>query len=547
MSGSIRTAEDLQEALKSLSESVEDYNPQEYRYILYARKSTDEATKQVQSLPDQLRECKEYAERNNLKIGKIFQEAESAKEAGIRPIFREMIGLLEAGKYDAILAWHPDRLARNMRDAGEIIDLVDKRTIKDLKFVSFDFNNSASGKMHLGITFVLSKHYSDHLSESVSRGNRNRVAEGKYINKPKHGYIKDPNQYLIPDIHNDNFILIKNAFKLRLEGKTLEEIADYLSENNYSITRKNKIKGLVRSAYRMTKQRVSNFMKDPVYTGILQYGKSGVVNLIELYGFQPMLNVEEFMKINKLVHNKELIKLARSFRKGEGVIANLMREMVICADCGETMTPNIPRNRYNDRYFYFRCDNSDCIRKGKSIRAKVITSYIYDYLNTQPFSSPASYAHYKDEMRRVSEQRLIEAKRNLRSLQTQKLKLEEKVETIKNMLAGNERDDIKNLYREDLKPTQAELRQIEEKVDKVKTYIEAGKDSILTYEEFIELMENMPKVMKKMRNMNELDYIIRKIFLNFTVAPKKVMKSTLNTPFDALEVQKVSLGARERT
>lgn len=546
----IRTEDELFEALKSLSNPEEDEDSKKYRYILYCRRSTDEKDKQVYSLPDQYKECKEYADEHDLIIAKVIQEKESAKESGTRPKFREMMNLLEAGRYDGILAWHPDRLARNMKDAGEIIDLVDKRTIKDLKFASFNFDNSSGGKMHLGITFVLSKHYSDHLSESVNRGNRSRIAEGKYINRPIYGYIKDQNQHLIPDTHNDNFILIKTAFKMRLEGKTLDEIADYLNENNLSITRTNKKKGLQRFTYKMTKQRVSSFMRNPIYTGILSYGKSGVANLIKQYGFHPMLNVEEFMKINKLSNNKELIRLARNYRKGEDVKASLMREMVICSQCGEFMTAGItpkPSKGGIKRYFYFRCDNENCERKGKSTRAKVIMDYIYDYLEQKPFSFPESYVHYKEEMKRVSEQRLIEARRNKRSLEGQKQDLERKIETIKDMLSGTEEEEIKKLYRDDLKPTHTNIKEIEEKIDKLKTFIKAGEVSILAHSEFVELMENMPKIMRKMKKMNDLDFVVRKTFLNFVVEQKKVIKSTLNSPFDALETPKVSDCARGET
>ena len=539
----IRTEEDLLEALESLSNPQEDEDPKKFRYILYLRKSTDETDKQAWSLPDQYRDCKEYADKNEIIISKIIQEKESAKEAGIRPKFREMMNLLEDGKYDGILAWHPDRLARNMRDAGEIIDLVDKRIIKDLKFASFNFDNSAGGKMHLGITFVLSKHYSDHLSESVSRGNRGRIAEGKYINRPIYGYKKDPNQHLVPDTDNNNFTLVKNAFKMRLEGKTLDEIADYLNENNLSITRTNKKKGLRRFIYKMTKQRISSFMRNPIYTGILSYGKSGVVNLIKQYGFQPMLNVEEFMKINKLGNNKDLIRLARNYRKGEDVKASLMREMVICSQCGEFMTAGItpkPSKGGVKRYFYFRCDNENCERKGKSTRAKVIMDYIYDYLGQKPFSSQESYAHYKEEMKRVSEQRLIEAKQNKRSLESQKMALESNIENIKDMLVGSEDENIKALYRDDLKPTQVNLKEVVAKIEKVKVFIKAGEVSIMAHSEFVELMENMPNTMRKMKKMNDLDLIVRKVFLNFIVEQKKVIKSTLNSPFDVLETPKVS-------
>ena len=44
----------------------------------------------------------------------------TAKEPG-RPIFNDMLRLVERGEADALLAWHPDRLARNSVDGGRII------------------------------------------------------------------------------------------------------------------------------------------------------------------------------------------------------------------------------------------------------------------------------------------------------------------------------------------------------------------------------------------------------------------------------------------
>ena len=55
------------------------------------------------------------------------------------------------------MAWHPDRLARNMQDGGLIFGLLDdKEALRDLKFVTHYFTNDASGKMLLGISFTLS-------------------------------------------------------------------------------------------------------------------------------------------------------------------------------------------------------------------------------------------------------------------------------------------------------------------------------------------------------------------------------------------------------
>jgi site-specific DNA recombinase len=54
----------------------------------------------------------------------VFVEKQTAKIPG-RPVFGEMISRMEAGEASGILAWHPDRLARNSVDGGKIIYLVD--------------------------------------------------------------------------------------------------------------------------------------------------------------------------------------------------------------------------------------------------------------------------------------------------------------------------------------------------------------------------------------------------------------------------------------
>lgn len=67
------------------------------------------------------------------------------------------------------MAWAPDRLARNMKEGGEIIDMLDEGIIKDLKFVNHSFTNDANGKMLLSIAFALDKRYTDDLSYNVKR------------------------------------------------------------------------------------------------------------------------------------------------------------------------------------------------------------------------------------------------------------------------------------------------------------------------------------------------------------------------------------------
>src|SRR5581483_6978606 len=154
------------------------------------------------------------AKRLGLNIVAVISEEKSAKKPGERDEFKHMLEVLRAkgknNKYDAILAWNPDRLARNMKEGGEIIDMVDVHIIKDLKFVTHHFTPDANGKMLLGMAFVLSKQYSDKLSQDVTRGVRRSLQHGKSSGTPKHGYMRGEDGIYRPDNENGckNFELI---------------------------------------------------------------------------------------------------------------------------------------------------------------------------------------------------------------------------------------------------------------------------------------------------------------------------------------------------
>ena len=81
-------------------------NMENKKFFLYARKSTDVEDKQVLSIDVQLTELREYAVRENIEISAEIVEKQSAKIPG-RPIFNDMISLIEKGDADSILSWHP--------------------------------------------------------------------------------------------------------------------------------------------------------------------------------------------------------------------------------------------------------------------------------------------------------------------------------------------------------------------------------------------------------------------------------------------------------
>src|SRR3989338_3130984 len=160
-------------------------------YFLYARKSTEDEERQVMSIEAQLAELIEYAKRENILIAETFIESKSAKKPG-RQIFNQMMAKVASSNEPVgLLAWHPDRLARNSIDGGQIIYSIDTTKIVSLRFPTFWFEPTPQGLFMLQVAFGQSKYYSDNLSENVKRGVRQKLRRGEWPTKAPFGYVNN--------------------------------------------------------------------------------------------------------------------------------------------------------------------------------------------------------------------------------------------------------------------------------------------------------------------------------------------------------------------
>lgn len=117
------------------------------KYFAYLRKSTEGEERQALSIESQKDKVKEFF--SGLDIVDYFEERHSAFKPYNRPAFEEMIKRINNGEAQGIIAWHPDRLSRNEIDASTITYLVRTGVILDLKFGSYNFDNSPEGIMML--------------------------------------------------------------------------------------------------------------------------------------------------------------------------------------------------------------------------------------------------------------------------------------------------------------------------------------------------------------------------------------------------------------
>ncbi|KUK51712.1 MAG: Recombinase [candidate division TA06 bacterium 32_111] len=308
-------------------------NNQTKKFFIYARKSTDSEDRQVRSINDQIAELKELAKKENLEIVDILVEKQTAKKPG-RPVFAEMLKRIEAGEAGGILAWHPDRLARNSIDGGQIIYLVDTGIIKELKFPTFWFDPTPQGKFMLSIAFGQSKYYVDNLSENIKRGHRQKLKNGLWPQMAPLGYLNNKETKQIY-VDKEKSPLIKKAFETYATGKyTLKELRKIINELGLR-GRRGKMLSISNYQY---------ILKNPFYHGLIRYNGEYFEGKHE-----PIIAKKLFDEA------QEVMKQKSKPQKADKMKFFLYRGLFKCGECGFTITADKKIKPSGKSYTYYYC------------------------------------------------------------------------------------------------------------------------------------------------------------------------------------------------
>jgi site-specific DNA recombinase len=310
------------------------------QYFLYARKSTDSEDRQMLSIEAQIQELRDFARQNKLSIVKIFTESMSAKQPG-RLVFNQMLTELEQGQAQGIIAWHPDRIARNTYDGGKVTYLIDQGIIKDLKFPNFYFDKTANGKFNLSIAFSQAQYFVDGLRENVNRGIRQKIRRGEFPGKAPYGYINHHKTRSIePDPEHFNTM-----------KKLLERFAD--AEIDYKEMRDlmyaSGIKG-ARNERAVSFSSLHNLLTNPFYYGVFKLRG-------ELHegSHKPMISKETFDKIQKRI---KINSRKTNHKKARQETNFFFPNIASCGDCGYSITFEKHKSRSRDELLkYYRCSD----------------------------------------------------------------------------------------------------------------------------------------------------------------------------------------------
>ncbi|MGK6317946.1 recombinase family protein [Sphingomonas sp. DT-204] len=152
------------------------------RVALYARYSSDNQS--VASIEDQLRVCRERAEREGWHVVRTYEDAAiSGSSMIMRPDVQAMVQDARAGEFDLVLAEALDRVSRDQADTATLY--------KHLQFARVPLVTLAEGEiteLHVGLKGTMNALFLKDLAKKTHRGLRGRVEKGFSAGAVGYGY-----------------------------------------------------------------------------------------------------------------------------------------------------------------------------------------------------------------------------------------------------------------------------------------------------------------------------------------------------------------------
>jgi site-specific DNA recombinase len=355
---------------------------------IYARKSTKKLG-QKETIENQIKICKRYAQDNSLEIVEIKTDAATGTDDLNRPEVKELITDAIAGKYDCVIMKGISRLYRDTEKGLGLIKKLDRSGIRVITVEEmFDSqeHRTSTNKLDLSrITMYLmfSEMESKKLADRIKHTQIEKAHAGEWnqASSVPFGYSYNATTKKL-EIDHANAQITKMIFELYKDGRGMKSIAHYLNGDNAEGKKYPSPK-----SKRWSEYTIGFILKNEVYIGNIVYNKRSKTErpykqpeligktsddvyvgndynerekwIITENSHDPIIDVKTFAKVQEIMQTK-------AKRKGIRNNVSLFAGIAVCGKCGSGMT--FKRGRKNHLGHVVTKDNYYCmnyIRYGK--------------------------------------------------------------------------------------------------------------------------------------------------------------------------------------
>ena len=448
--------------------------------VIYAWYSSD--NQREESIEGQIRECMEFAEKQDINIlGTYIDRALSAKTDN-RPDFQRMIKDSTKGLFDVAIVWRLDRFARNRYDSAHYKMILRKNGVKVVS-ARESIAEDSTGILLESVLEGYAEFFSAELSEKVRRGMKENALKCKSngCSIPM-GYVVDSERHF--QIDPVAAPIVQEVFNQYAEGATMKEIADGLNAKGIRSSRGGPISLNI----------ISHMLKNRRYLGEYRYG-----DIVTPGGMPVIISEELFERAQERMKQN---KKAPTRHKAEDDY--LLTTKLYCGKCGAFMVGESGTSHTAKIYRYYKCTNT---KQRKTCDKKAVQK---DWIENFVVSRIMQELMHDDEL-----ERLIDALLNLQSKESRELPLLER------QLAETE-NGIRNLLdaiQQGLltESTKERLRELEETKSKLQTSIlqEKIRHPLLTREQisFFIYRFRDSDITKREQRQSLIDSFVNAIYL----------------------------------
>ena len=340
---------------------------------LYCRLSRDDGMEgDSNSVANQKKLLSKYAKENGFGNTRYYVDDGYTGTNFNRPGFQQMLEDMDMGYISTVIVKDMSRLGRDYLQVGYYTDTYFPD--RNIRFIAVnDCVDSADGENELApFRNVMNEMYARDISRKVRSSHRLRGNAGEPLSQPPYGYLKSPENKKKWIIDPEAAQVIRDIYRMCLEGKGNETIARILQDRKILIPMAYwQSKGLGRGGkktqpnpYKWCKTSIEKILANQEYCGdVINFktysksfkNKARLENPKENWVIfrdvhEPIIDRETFEQVQKLI-----AKTKRRAPKKYNVPKNMFCDLLYCADCGSKLWFRI--NTVNKDIHYFSCSN----------------------------------------------------------------------------------------------------------------------------------------------------------------------------------------------
>lgn len=300
---------------------------------IYARFSSH--NQREESIEQQVAECENYAFANHLNVVEVYADSAKTGKTDKRTQYQRLQRDAKKGKFQYIIAYKSNRIARNMFIALTFEADMEKHGIK-VVYAKEEFGDTAAGRFALRTMMNVNQFYSENMSEDIKRGMRDNAEAGIVNGSLPYGYVRGEDGK--PKIDEPRAAIVREIFEKIANGTPFIEISNSLNARGIK-TKSGKPWG--RSSY-------YRIMTNVRYTGVYMHSGIRIEN-----GMPQIVSKELYLKVQDHLKNKKNPQ-GRHTENGDYLLSGKLK----CGHCNSYMMGMSGTGRSGKLYYYYVCQEA---------------------------------------------------------------------------------------------------------------------------------------------------------------------------------------------